>query len=306
MVLYANSLCSLKRTNPLSNAALSHYDFDKWRHVLLDSLPCTIRKKYGKALSYGMSIGRCLGIWQYVHIRSKFVQLFVCLITNDDTLVEVVWLNISSGISLPHDMLLDVSDLVRNQLYGVKGFQWFSLKSYKSDRVSHCNEIVTAKIVTLLVKTSQLHCKKIVTDNVHEYVLPRFDLQNKIQNWIKASSVTSYDAPEWDLVSDAFSDDFPDDSRLWLLGSLDVPQSFLVFTCNNSRCRILTVGTLPNFRMRGLAAKLFLAASSAMLMLGWRYWEVQVDSRNIPALKLFQSLRFKVRGYKFANLCSIL
>jgi GNAT superfamily N-acetyltransferase len=307
MALHASSSnYSLKRTSFLAALQLSGDDLPHWRHVPLGTLPSKIRQQYGNQLAFAISCGICLGIWRYIPKRSNRIRLFVSLIEINNSLVEMVWLNYPNYFSSRLDILCDVTDLVTNQLLRAKGFQWFSVRSSKSNICLHHKKIIEATILTLTMKNAGLYNHKLLSSKVHEYNLNSFDLRRKLGNWIKESSLSSQDAPEWDLGSDAFVDDFPDDARLWLLGSIDFPQSYLVFTISGSRCRILTVGTLPNFRLQGTAGKLFLAASTVMRMLGWRYWEVRVDSRNIPALKLFDSLGFCVRSSKFAYLCMIL
>jgi hypothetical protein len=306
MVLHAGSSnYSLKRTSFLAATQACRDDLPYWRHVSLNTLPSKIFSRYGNQLAYAMSCGRCLGIWRYIPKRTIRINLFVSLIKISDTLVEIVWLNHANYLSLRLSIACDVADLVSNQLLRAKAFQWFSVKSSKSNLYVHHKKIIEAKILTLIIKNAGLPYPKVMFSEIHEFNLNTFDLRRKVGSWINESSLGSHDAPEWDWGSDAFVDDFPDDARLWLLGSIDFPQSYLVFTINNSRCRILTVGTLPNYRFQGGARKLFLAASSVMRMLGWQYWEVRVDSRNISALKLFYSLGFCVRSCKFAYICSI-
>ena len=293
---------SLKRTKMRGVVPSSNEAFPKWFPISLHSLPCKVLKKYGSALASAIVAKKCFGIWIYIPKQRTASPYYIAIIVNNDLIAEVVLLNSIKRLSNYSDILLELELFIPVVASNFNAFQWFSISFKRRDLQSLRQTIpsvelaiLTKKVSRPLVHTSDLH-------HAIEVSLENSSMQNLLHECIIKSSLGSHDAPEWAQVSEGYAGGFQAGSRLWLIGPIHNPDSFLLFTCSRSCCRILTIGTLPQRRSLGNASKLFKAASTAMYLLGWRFWEVQVDSRNIPALKLFESLGFYHRCSRFAHL----
>lgn len=293
---------SLKRTEMRGVVPSSNEAFPKWLPISLHSLPCKVLKKYGPALACAIAAKKCFGIWVYIPKRRSGSYYHIAVIVNEDLIAEIVFLDSIKRLSNYSDILPKLDLFISAVASYFKAFQWFSISFKRRDLESLRQTfpsvelaILTKKISRPLVHTSDLH-------HAIEVPLENSSMQNLLHECIIKSSLGSNDAPEWAQISEGYAGGFLAGSRLWLIGPIHNPDSFLLFTCSRSCCRILTIGTLPQRRSLGNASKLFKAASTAMYLLGWRFWEVQVDSRNIPALKLFEFLGFYHRCSRFAHL----
>ena len=296
---------SLKRTEMRDVVSASNEDFPNCFRISLHSLPCKVLKKYGSALASAIVAKKCFGIWICIPKQRVRSPYYIAVIVNDNLIAEVVLLNSIKRLSNYSDILLELELFIPVVASNFNAFQWFSISFKKRDLQSLRQTIPSVELAILTKKVSSPLVHASDLNHAIEVSLENSSMQNLLHECIIKSSLGSHDAPEWAQISEGYAGGFLAGSRLWFIGPIHNPDSYLVFTCSRSCCRILTIGTLPHRRCRGKASKLFKAASTAMYLLGWRFWEVQVDSRNIPALKLFQSLGFHHRCSKFAHLFPI-
>ncbi|MCY2946629.1 MAG: hypothetical protein NTZ71_00460 [Planctomycetota bacterium] len=278
---------SLKKTEMHAVVDSCYEPFPKWFPLSLHSLPCKVL---------------CFGIWIYIPKQRTRSPYYIAVIVNDDLIAEVVLLNSIKRLSNYSDILLELELFIPEVASNFNAFQWFSISFKKRDLQSLRQTIPSVELAILTKKVSRPLVHASDLHHAIEVSLENSSMQNLLHECIIKSSLGSNDAPEWAQISEGYAGGFLAGSRLWFIGPIHNPDSYLVFTCSRSCCRILTIGTLPHRRCRGNASKLFKAASTVMYLLGWRFWEVQVDSRNIPALKLFESLGFYHRCSRFAHL----